>query len=228
MAKAAAAGHRVVLVLATRGEHGEVPEGYLDPGESVAERREQELAEAARILGVQRVEFLGYVDSGMTGTAENDAPECFWRADVEEAAVRLARILDEEDADVLTVYDDHGVYGHPDHVQVHRVGVRAAALAGTPRVYESTIDRDRMKEVLATAEPGPTRWISTRWGSASQRDWSPPGWTCGASSNRSAGPWPPTPARSARRRSSSPWTRSASPSCGALSATSAGVPPMAR
>ena len=58
--------------------------------------------------------------------------ESFWRADVEEAARRLADILEEEQADVLTIYDEWGVYGHPDHVQVHRVGARAAELAGTP------------------------------------------------------------------------------------------------
>ncbi len=77
-----------------------------------------------------RVEFLGYGDSGMMGTPTNDAPESFWQADIEEAAERLAKILREESADVLTIYDDHGLYGHPDHIQVHRVGHRAAELAG--------------------------------------------------------------------------------------------------
>jgi LmbE family N-acetylglucosaminyl deacetylase len=96
------------------------------------------------VLGAARVEFLGFVDSGMMGTPENDAPEAFWQADVDEAAKRLAAILEEENADVLTVYDDHGVYGHPDHIQVHRVGVRAAELAGTPRVYEATHNRDAL------------------------------------------------------------------------------------
>jgi LmbE family N-acetylglucosaminyl deacetylase len=149
MADAAARGHRVVLVSATRGEHGEVPAGLLRPGESLAERRTAETAEAARILGVSRVEFLGYRDSGMLGTPENDAPGCFWRADVEEAAGRLAAILVQEEAEALTIYDDHGGYGHPDHVQVHRVGVRAAALAGTGRVYEATFDRDHFAAVMA-------------------------------------------------------------------------------
>src|SRR5205823_145239 len=68
--------------------------------------------------------------------------ESFWQADVDEAARRLATILQDEDADVLTVYDDHGTYGHPDHIQVYRVGVRAAELAGTGRVYEATGNRD--------------------------------------------------------------------------------------
>ena len=103
---------------------------------------------AAEILGVARVEFLGYRDSGMAETPENDAPGSFWSADVEEAAQRLATILREEDAEVLTVYDDHGGYDHPDHIQVHRVGIRAAELAGTPRVYESTINRDEIQRLL--------------------------------------------------------------------------------
>ncbi|MBV8160662.1 MAG: PIG-L family deacetylase [Acidimicrobiia bacterium] len=142
LAKAASEGHRVVLVFGTRGEHGEVEDGFLDAGETLAERRVQETLRSAQILGAARVEFLGYVDSGMMGTPQNEEPASFWQADLEEAAARLASILAQEEADVLTVYDDHGVYGHPDHIQVHRVGVRAAELAGTRRVYESTGNRD--------------------------------------------------------------------------------------
>src|SRR5205823_10620939 len=84
LAKAADAGHRVVIVFATRGEHGEVDEGFLDEGEELWERREQECLRAAEVLGAARVEFLGFVDSGMMGTPENDAPGSFWRADVDE------------------------------------------------------------------------------------------------------------------------------------------------
>jgi LmbE family N-acetylglucosaminyl deacetylase len=156
MAKAAADGHRVVLVVATRGEHGEVDEHFLPEGEALWERRVEETKQAADILGVQRVEFLGYVDSGMMGTDTNELSECFWRADVDEAASRLAAILTEERADVLTIYDDNGGYGHPDHIQVHRVGRRAAELAGTAQVYEATINRDdiirSMKEMPAPPE----------------------------------------------------------------------------
>ena len=149
MAKAAKDGHRVVLVVATKGEHGEVDDGFLDPGEELWERRVKETEAAAEILGAQRVEFLGYIDSGMMGTPENDKPGSFWTADVEEAATRLAQILREENADVLTVYDDHGAYGHPDHIQVHRVGMRAAELAGTPKVFQSTINRDHIIRGMA-------------------------------------------------------------------------------
>ncbi|HUR76725.1 MAG TPA: PIG-L family deacetylase [Acidimicrobiales bacterium] len=141
IAKAAKDGHRVVLVTATRGEHGEHPEGFLNPGETLGERREQEMAAAAEVLGVARHVFLGYQDSGMMGTAENDDVRSFWRADVEKAAQRLAEILEEEHADVLTVYDENGIYGHPDHIKVWQVGVRAAEIAGTPKVYEVTVNR---------------------------------------------------------------------------------------
>lgn len=151
IAKAAKDGHRVVLVFATKGEHGEVEEGFLDAGETLAERRVQETHRSAEVLGASRVEFLGYVDSGMMGTPENDAPGAFWQADIDDAAAKLAAILREENADVVTIYDDHGVYGHPDHIQVHRVGVRAAELAGTRRVYESTGNRDAIQGGLLEA-----------------------------------------------------------------------------
>jgi LmbE family N-acetylglucosaminyl deacetylase len=84
----------------------------------------------------------------MAGEATNDFAGAFAGADIDEAAGRLARILQDEHADVLTVYDDHGGYGHPDHVNVHRVGVRAAELAGTKRVYESTMNRDHIQRLL--------------------------------------------------------------------------------
>jgi LmbE family N-acetylglucosaminyl deacetylase len=151
LAKAARDGHRVVLVFATRGEHGEVDDGVLDDGEELWQRRETETRRSAEILGAQRVEFLGYVDSGMMGTPENEAPGSFWTAEVDDAASKLAAVLREERADVLTVYDSDGGYGHPDHIQVHRVGVRAAELAGTPHVYEMTMNRDHLRRLMAEA-----------------------------------------------------------------------------
>jgi LmbE family N-acetylglucosaminyl deacetylase len=151
LARAAAEGHRVVLVFGTRGECGEVPDGFLDPGEALGDRRVQETLASARVLGVDRVEFLGYRDSGMAGEPTNDEPSCFWQADVTEAAERLAGILAEERADALTVYDDHGGYGHPDHIQVHRVGHRAARIAGTPRVFEATMNRDHLRQMVEQA-----------------------------------------------------------------------------
>jgi LmbE family N-acetylglucosaminyl deacetylase len=148
MAKAAEAGSRVVLVLATGGELGEVAPGVLDEGEELAARRALEVARAGELLGVARIEFLGYGDSGMDGEPTNTAPGAFAAAPVEQAAEKLAAILREEDAEVLTTYDEHGNYGHPDHIQVHRVGARAGELAGTPRVYEATLNRDRVIELM--------------------------------------------------------------------------------
>lgn len=149
LVEAKAAGHRTVLVVATRGERGEIVPGVLDEGEALWERRIAETFESARILGIDRVEFLGYVDSGMIGEPDNDAPYSFWTADVDQAAHRLAAILTEESADVLTVYDDYGVYGHPDHLQVHRVGIRAAELAGVGTVLQGTMNRDFIREAMA-------------------------------------------------------------------------------
>src|SRR3954454_12826507 len=138
LAKYASQGHRVVLVVATKGELGEVDEGFLKDGEELWQRREAETLASAEVLGIARVEFLGYRDSGMMGETTNDDPASFWQADVEEAASRLAAILRDENAAVLTIYDENGNYGHPDHIQVYRVGLRASELAGTRRVYMAT------------------------------------------------------------------------------------------
>lgn len=150
IARAAAEGHRVVLVVATGGEHGELPEDLAE-GETLTARRVDETMRSAAVLGISRVEFLGYTDSGMHGWDQNDEPHSFWRASIDEAATRLAAILREESADVLTVYDPHGNYGHPDHIQVHRVGHRAAELAGTPVVYEATMNREMVQRMTSMA-----------------------------------------------------------------------------
>ncbi len=149
MAQTSAAGGRVVLVIATRGERGEPQPGVLGDGEALWERRIPETFKSAEVLGADRVEFLGYVDSGMMGEPSNDFPYCFWQADVDQASNRLAAILEEEQADILTVYDDHGGYGHPDHIQVHRVGLAAAEKAGVQRVFEATMNRDQIRNALA-------------------------------------------------------------------------------
>lgn len=145
------AGHRVVLVFATRGELGEPVEGVLAEGEQLGLRRTAECYESAAVIGAQRVEFLGYTDSGMIGEATNDAPWCFWQADVDQAAHRLAAILHEEQPELLTIYDAHGGYGHPDHIQVHRVGARAADLVPVPVVVQGTINRDLVVRAMAMA-----------------------------------------------------------------------------
>ena len=145
------AGHRVVLVYATGGEHGTVPQDLPD-GMDLAEYRRGEAAASARLTGTSRLEWLGYADSGMTGWEQNGHETSFHSADTDEAARRLARILDEEEADILVGYDWHGGYGHPDHVKVHHVAHRAAQLAARrPRVLENTMNRDRTRRQLEEA-----------------------------------------------------------------------------
>ncbi len=145
MARAAAEGHQVHVVFATGGEHGEVPDD-LAPDETLADRRHGEAHESARIGGVRGVHWLGYTDSGMTGWAQNDEPDCFARADLDEAAVRLVGILRDVDAAVVVGYDWHGNYGHPDHIKVHQVVRRAVQLcAPPPRLFEASMNRDLMR-----------------------------------------------------------------------------------
>jgi LmbE family N-acetylglucosaminyl deacetylase len=155
IARAHAEGHRVVLVIATDGSHGEVPDD-LGPGETLADRRRAETERSAAALGIDRVVFLGYTDSGMTGWESNRHVGAFLQADVEVAAGRLADVLRDERADVLTIYDWHGGYGHPDHIQVHRVGCRAEELVRPDlpglRVMESTMNRDAMRAMIAMAK----------------------------------------------------------------------------
>ena len=150
IARAAAEGHRVVLVVATNGEHGEVPDD-LEPGETLVERRRRETEASAAVLGIDRVAWLGYSDSGMTGWEQNDHASSFLRADLDEAGERLADVLREEDADVLTIYDWHGNYGHPDHIAVHRVGLIAARLVPSVRVLEATMNRDEFVRMVEQA-----------------------------------------------------------------------------
>jgi LmbE family N-acetylglucosaminyl deacetylase len=145
MARASAEGHRVVVVFATNGDHGEVAADARE-GESVADYRRREAAESARVIGLARVAWLGYADSGMTGWEQNHAEGAFFQADLAEAARKLADVLDEEDADVLVGYDWHGGYGHPDHVKVHHLAHAAAAVARrTPRLLESTFNRTDLR-----------------------------------------------------------------------------------
>lgn len=151
MALAADEGHRVILVCATRGEQGEPQEGVLLEGEALWQRRIVELEEACKLLGAEPPLLLGYEDSGMMGEPTNDNPACFWQADHDEAVERMVKILRDVDADVLTIYDENGGYGHPDHIRVHRVGLAAARSVGLEHVYEATMNRDRIAEMIAAA-----------------------------------------------------------------------------
>jgi LmbE family N-acetylglucosaminyl deacetylase len=150
LARASAEGHRVVMVIATDGDYGEVPDDLAE-NETLIDRRRTETALSAAALGVHRVVWLGYKDSGMTGWEQNNDLSSFLQAAVEEAAERLAKILIDENADVLTVYDWHGNYGHPDHIKVHTVGHRAAELANTERVFEATMNREHVVRIMELA-----------------------------------------------------------------------------
>jgi LmbE family N-acetylglucosaminyl deacetylase len=143
LARAVAAGHRAVVVVATDGRvHNEDDDVRL-----------AELRLSAAVLGVQRVECLGYADSGYGPQFYPDPPGRvrFGRAEPDEAAQRLAGILRDEGAELLLSYQSNGGYGHRDHVQVHHVGKRAAELAETPRVLEVTMPRELLRFIGSIA-----------------------------------------------------------------------------
>lgn len=156
MLKARADGHRVVLVTATRGEVGEIYN--MDEASSrphLGEIREKELEKAARLLKVNRGEFLGYRDSGMAGTADNDNPASFHMAPLNEAAGKLMTILLEEKPDVVVTYAEDGTYGHPDHVKAHYVTnaaldqlLRSSESWSPKKLYYTGIPRSLMQAFM--------------------------------------------------------------------------------
>jgi N-acetyl-1-D-myo-inositol-2-amino-2-deoxy-alpha-D-glucopyranoside deacetylase len=160
MAAYAAAGARVTLVTCTLGERGEVipPELRHLGGAALGEHRLRELTEAMGALGVEDFRLLGgpgrYADSGMMGLPDNDDPACFWQADVDEAARYLVDVVLEVRPQVLVTYDDDGGYGHPDHIQAHRVAMRAVELAAEagweiPKVYWNRMPRSVAEAAFA-------------------------------------------------------------------------------
>ena len=140
IARYAAEGAQVTLVTCTRGELGEViPPGLAHlatDGDRLGEHRITELAAACAALGIRDQRFLGgpgrWRDSGMMGLAANDSPDCFWQADLATAAAELAQVILEVRPQVLVTYDRFGYYGHPDHIQAHRVTSAAIPLAADP------------------------------------------------------------------------------------------------
>jgi N-acetyl-1-D-myo-inositol-2-amino-2-deoxy-alpha-D-glucopyranoside deacetylase len=133
MARYVAEGAQVTLVTCTRGEQGEIvpPDlRHLGTGKPLADQRVAELADAMRALGVTDHRFLGpYEDSGMIGTPENERATAFWNADLDEATGHLVKVIKEVRPQVVVTYDENGGYGHPDHIQAHRVTVLAVAAA---------------------------------------------------------------------------------------------------
>jgi LmbE family N-acetylglucosaminyl deacetylase len=139
IARLAAEGHRVVIVVACDGDM------WTNPNQG---RRLDELRASAAILGADKALHLGYADSGHGPVLFEDPPgrTRFARADVGESAGKLAALLKKEHADLLLSYDPQGGYGHRDHVRVHQVGARAAELTGV-RVVEATVPRELVARV---------------------------------------------------------------------------------
>lgn len=177
MAKYVNDGAQVTLVTCTLGEEGEVLVPELvhlaaDQQDALGEHRIGELAEAMKILGVTDHRFLGgpgrFRDSGMMGVPSNDRADCFWRADLLDAATELVSVIREIRPQVVVTYDDFGGYGHPDHIQAHRVTHYAVALAesssfrpdlgaawSVPKVYWSAFPRSIIRNgIMALREQG--------------------------------------------------------------------------
>ena len=166
MALYADRGAQVTLVTCTRGEEGEI----LVPGLShlastqqdlLGLHRETELADAMKALGITDYRFLGspttkFRDSGMMGTDPNNRPDVFWQADLDAAATILVDVIEEVKPHILITYDEIGGYGHPDHIQAHRVAMRACELSTwqIQKIYWNTIPKsviaqgmEKMKEI---------------------------------------------------------------------------------
>ncbi|GAA3111186.1 PIG-L family deacetylase [Streptosporangium carneum] len=153
-AKYAEEGIRTVLVTCTNGEQGDGP-GGVKPGEpghdeaAVRARRLEELDESVTHLGIAHVELLGYRDSGMDGWEGNQAQDAFANVPLDEAAGRLAALMEHYRPQVVVTYDENGNYGHPDHIQANRITLAAAEATGIPdKVYYTAVPRERIAELF--------------------------------------------------------------------------------
>ncbi len=133
-------GWRVVLAVATRGEAGEIADPSLATPDTLGEVREGELRAACEVLGIEEVRFLGYCDSGMAGTPENELPTSLHRADPEQVTGRLVALIREVRPQIVLTFEPFGIYGHPDHIAVSRYTTQAFDLAGDPMAYPSAED----------------------------------------------------------------------------------------
>ncbi len=154
LAQASDQGIRTVLVTCTNGEQGDGP-GGIKPGEpghdeaAVRALRLEELRESVALLGISDVELLGYHDSGMVGWAGNERPEAFANIPVDQAAGRLAELMERYRPDVVVTYDENGNYGHPDHIQAHRITVAAIERSGIPaKFYHTAISRTGVADLF--------------------------------------------------------------------------------
>ncbi|MGE3797906.1 MAG: PIG-L deacetylase family protein [Thermomicrobiales bacterium] len=148
-------GWRVVVVSATRGEEGEIAEGVPATRESLGDFREAELRAAMHVVGVEDVRFLGYRDSGMDGTPENDAPGAFMRVDTDEVGRRVLAIIDEIQPDITIGFGPEGIYLHPDHIAAHRGLKRAIELSAEESGHH------QVKGLLFASVP--REWFTELW-----------------------------------------------------------------
>ncbi len=141
LARYASEGGRVSLICGTRGEVGEISDPNLAGHGNLGEVREEELRAACRVLGVQDVIVLGYRDSGMDGTADNNHPDAFSRADMGEIVGHVVEVVRRIQPQVLVTFDPNGGYGHPDHVAAHTAAVEAFSAASDPSRYPEHLIR---------------------------------------------------------------------------------------
>lgn len=156
LAKHTARGGRVVLACATRGEAGEISDPALATPETLGTVREAELRASCAVLGIEQLHFLGYRDSGMEGTPENDDPRCYHRADPVEATRQLVALIREVKPQVVITFEPGGGYGHPDHVAVSRHTTAAYDLAGDPEAYPDAGAAWQPERLFYTAIPTST------------------------------------------------------------------------
>jgi LmbE family N-acetylglucosaminyl deacetylase len=143
-------GVRTVLVTCTDGQFGDAPGGK-KPGDAghdedeVVRLRRTELEASCAVLGIDHLELLGYRDSGMAGWPQNDAPGAFHSVPLDSAAARLGDLMTRYRPQVVVTYDEHGFYGHPDHIKAHLITMAAAEATGIPdKVYYTAIARSRL------------------------------------------------------------------------------------
>lgn len=154
-------GGEVTLVCATRGEVGEISDPALAMPETLGSVREVELRGAMAHVGVSDIRFLGYRDSGMAGTAENQAPDNFINASDEEVVETLVTIMREVEPDIVLTFGPDGIYGHPDHIKAYRTAtqatVRYAESSGGdgPALYYNAVPRERIQTMAQQRESGP-------------------------------------------------------------------------
>jgi N-acetyl-1-D-myo-inositol-2-amino-2-deoxy-alpha-D-glucopyranoside deacetylase len=188
IARSIAEGRRVDLVVCTGGEEGEIHDPSLDPEEAKPRMREIRATELDCSVAALRgggpgelhLHRLGYRDSGMMDSEANAHPACFWKADLEEASGRLVKVIREAQPAVMVTYDANGNYGHPDHINAHRIAVAAMQAAADPsrftdaglawsavKFYEVAFNRDRWSAVLAEMKE---RGLKLPWDLDAERD----------------------------------------------------------